>query len=185
MVKRKIIPVKEAVLPKKHKLSPQLSHHPTYRLKGIYLLQKYVFPDMGVDLEEHIHNYCVKYMNLKDIDSATLPHIYNTKLHDLLFNLNLQHSPRLLLNVIEGDIKLEHLPYIPSVELNPELWDPIIKKREYIEYKKNNMATTDAYTCRRCGESKCTSLQLQTRAADEPMTIFARCVNCGNSFTIN
>jgi DNA-directed RNA polymerase subunit M/transcription elongation factor TFIIS len=169
----------------KQVLSKPFSTYPCYRLKGVHSFQQYLFPDMGVSLEVHVYNYCVKYMNLKDIPSEFIQQIYNTKLNDLIFNLNQQNSPRLLPNVIEGDIKIEHLPYIPSNELNRELWDPIIKKREYIDFKKNNMATTDAYTCRRCGESKCTSLQLQTRSADEPMTIFARCVNCGNSFTIN
>ena len=28
--------------------------------------------------------------------------------------------------------------------------------------------------------SKCTYYQLQTRSADEPMTTFVTCINCGN-----
>ena len=36
------------------------------------------------------------------------------------------------------------------------------------------------YECRKCHERKCTYIEVQTRAADEPMTVFVYCVNCGN-----
>jgi DNA-directed RNA polymerase subunit M/transcription elongation factor TFIIS len=35
-------------------------------------------------------------------------------------------------------------------------------------------------TCGKCSKSRTTRVQLQTRGADEPMTNFVRCVNCGN-----
>ena len=31
-----------------------------------------------------------------------------------------------------------------------------------------------------CGKNKCTYYELQTRSADEPMTTFVSCLNCGN-----
>jgi transcription elongation factor S-II len=41
-------------------------------------------------------------------------------------------------------------------------------------------ASTDMFTCGKCKQKKCTYYQLQTRSADEPMTTFVQCVNCGN-----
>jgi transcription elongation factor S-II len=41
-------------------------------------------------------------------------------------------------------------------------------------------AETDQFKCGRCGKRKCKYYQLQTRSADEPMTTFVTCVNCGN-----
>ena len=35
-------------------------------------------------------------------------------------------------------------------------------------------------TCGKCGMSKTTSYEMQTRSADEPMTIFAKCLCCEN-----
>ncbi len=35
-------------------------------------------------------------------------------------------------------------------------------------------------TCAKCGMSKTTSYEMQTRSADEPMTIFAKCLCCEN-----
>jgi len=35
-------------------------------------------------------------------------------------------------------------------------------------------------TCGKCGQKKVTYTQAQTRSADEPMTTFCTCLNCGN-----
>ena len=34
--------------------------------------------------------------------------------------------------------------------------------------------------CGRCKKKECSFYQLQTRSADEPMTTFVTCLNCGN-----
>lgn len=39
---------------------------------------------------------------------------------------------------------------------------------------------TDMFRCGKCKERKCTYYQMQTRSADEPMTVFVRCTVCGN-----
>lgn len=41
-------------------------------------------------------------------------------------------------------------------------------------------ATTDQFQCGKCKQRKTTYFQMQTRSADEPMTTFVTCVNCGN-----
>ncbi|MCQ2816197.1 MAG: hypothetical protein MJ252_02915 [archaeon] len=38
------------------------------------------------------------------------------------------------------------------------------------------------YTCGKCGSKRCVNKQLQTRSADEPMTNFVRCIDCGHSW---
>ena len=37
--------------------------------------------------------------------------------------------------------------------------------------------------CGKCGKRNCTYNQLQTRSADEPMTTFVMCNECGNRYT--
>jgi len=39
---------------------------------------------------------------------------------------------------------------------------------------------TDLIQCRRCKQSNCAYTEVQTRSADEPMTLFVLCENCGN-----
>lgn len=45
---------------------------------------------------------------------------------------------------------------------------------------KGELLKASLFTCGRCKSVKTTSTQKQTRSADEPMTVFVLCLNCGN-----
>jgi transcription elongation factor S-II len=45
---------------------------------------------------------------------------------------------------------------------------------------KDDLLQASLFTCGRCKSIKTTSTQKQTRSADEPMTVFVLCLNCGN-----
>ena len=51
------------------------------------------------------------------------------------------------------------------------------------EYKKNNKVGSTAYTCSKCKKKNTLVTQKQTRAGDEPPTIFVECLECGNKWT--
>ena len=44
---------------------------------------------------------------------------------------------------------------------------------------KGELLKASLFTCGRCKSTKTTSTQKQTRSADEPMTVFVLCLNCG------
>lgn len=50
--------------------------------------------------------------------------------------------------------------------------------------KKHAIFTSGVYKCKKCGGDKTTQTEMQTRSADEPMTVFITCVDCGNSWRI-
>lgn len=56
-----------------------------------------------------------------------------------------------------------------------------IMAKKKIQQKK---VTSTAFTCRKCQQSLVHYFQLQTRSADEPMTTFIECLNCGNSWKV-
>ncbi|KAJ7304248.1 hypothetical protein JRQ81_011787 [Phrynocephalus forsythii] len=45
---------------------------------------------------------------------------------------------------------------------------------------KTGGTTTDLFQCGKCKKKNCTYNQVQTRSADEPMTTFVLCNECGN-----
>ena len=67
-------------------------------------------------------------------------------------------------------------------ELRPDIWGEIVQKKRERDaaYGERPAANTNMYRCRRCQSRECNSFGLQTRSADEPMTIFVSCLNCGN-----
>ena len=67
-------------------------------------------------------------------------------------------------------------------EMRPDRWEELIKAKsikDKAKFEQNIEAATDIFTCRKCKSKKCTYYQLQTRSADEPMTIFVTCLDCG------
>jgi transcription elongation factor S-II len=68
-------------------------------------------------------------------------------------------------------------------ELNPDKWQELIDKKiikDKNKFESNLEASTDTFTCRKCKSNKCTFYQQQIRSADEPMTTFVQCLDCGN-----
>ena len=64
----------------------------------------------------------------------------------------------------------------------PENWKELLdkkNKRDKMLYEICDETVSTMFTCGRCKKNKCTYYQLQTRSADEPMTTFVTCINCG------
>lgn len=128
-----------------------------------------------------IINYTTEYAEINQIPFL-VQEIFKTKFDELLelFSKN-THLKNLIKN---KKVKPEHICELAPEELDPETYTDIIKKKELIELKKKNNGTTDAYTCKKCKNNKCSVTERQTRAGDEPATVFITCVECGYTFTL-
>jgi transcription elongation factor S-II len=120
-------------------------------------------------------NYCKKNIK-KSLTNSILISIYENKVNDIIFNIS--ENPDLI-NNLKNNID-EVLEYTPQ-QLNPMKWDKIIKKFNYIEDKKTNLAYTDLYECRKCKGRKGVLRQMQNRSADEGATTWFDCYLCGTS----
>ena len=79
-------------------------------------------------------------------------------------------------------LKAHEFAFMNHQEMNPKIWKELIenkKIRDKYKYESALEASTDLFTCRACKSKKCTYTQQQTRSADEPMTTFVTCLNCG------
>jgi DNA-directed RNA polymerase subunit M/transcription elongation factor TFIIS len=132
-------------------------------------------------IETSIYNFSDEFANTNNTPFL-LESIYDTKSDEILSLLNNKESKQLLKSLQNNTVDPERLAYMKPEELNPEKYEQIIKKRELEEFKKNNGASSDAFTCSKCKKSKCKIEQKQTRAGDEPPTTFVTCLECNHTF---
>jgi transcription elongation factor S-II len=137
----------------------------------------------AVNLEKGIYNFCLKEADnlkvLKKWDNPKFVCLYIDKLRSVYLNLN----DELVEKITNGSLLSQNVAFMTHQELNPEGWKYLIEakiKRDKTKFETNIEAATDTFTCRKCKSNKCTYYQMQTRSADEPMTTFVSCIECGN-----
>jgi len=82
----------------------------------------------------------------------------------------------------DGEFTLDTLGHWTPYELNPIHWKDLKDqqfRREQRILEGNLAMATDRFRCSQCKKKVCSYYELQTRSADEPMTIFINCLNCG------
>ena len=80
-------------------------------------------------------------------------------------------------------INIDQLAFMSFQQLFPKHWKEMLDekyKREKLMYEDKQESMTDQFKCGRCKQRKCTYYELQTRSADEGMTIFITCIICGH-----
>jgi transcription elongation factor S-II len=138
------------------------------------------------NLEKGIYNYTIKECEEKNLlkkwSNESFVLIYIEKLRTLIINLK---DTNLLNNLLSKAVKAHEFVYMSHQELRPELWKSLIEEKKIKDenmYAPKIEASTDNFICGKCKSKKCTYYQLQTRSADEPMTTFVTCLDCGNRF---
>ena len=136
------------------------------------------------NLERGVFNYALKEASnrrvVKKWDNPYFVQIYVDRLRTIYVNLE---NTLLLHQIQSGVIKSHNLAFMTHQEMKPEKWDIMIQekiKRDKNKYETTIEAATDTFKCRKCHSNKCTYYQMQTRSADEPMTTFVTCIECGN-----
>jgi len=124
----------------------------------------------------------------KNWENPVFCNIYNIIAKRTITNLNPKsyvNNPRLLERLRDGEFKPHAIAFMNYGELYPEKWRPLMEqqlKRETKLLEGNKDMATDQFRCNRCNKRQCTYYEMQTRSADEPMTIFVRCLNCGKQW---
>ena len=118
-------------------------------------------------------------------NSKSFRKIYTNKCISIYSNLNKKsyiQNKRLLQRLKDGEFDASQLAFIKPQTTFPEHWKKLIDekyKRDKILYEVRTEQATDIYKCGRCKKRMCTYYELQTRSADEAITIFVTCLNCG------
>ena len=144
------------------------------------------------NIEKGIYNYTITESEKNNItkswDFENFRNLYINKSLSILGNLdndNYINNDELLILINNNKINPYDIAFMNPEELFPSKWEDILekkKKRNNIIYTNQNSIYTDIYQCNKCKERKCSYYQLQTRSADEPMTTFITCINCGKKW---
>ena len=106
--------------------------------------------------------------------------VYKEKLRSILFNLSNPKNPGLISSVRSGDTTPERLMHMTPQEMDPSLWKPYYDRIAAKELLKSKEEVPEGILqCNRCKSKRVVWYQMQTRSADEPMTVFATCSECG------
>lgn len=142
--------------------------------------------NISENLEKGIFNYtleqCESRKLIKKWSNDYFVLIYIQKVKTILFNIK---NEILFNKLVNKEFKAHELAFMSHQEMRPDLWDELLEEKRIKDENKFTPkieASTDDFTCGKCKSTKCTYYQLQTRSADEPMTTFVTCLDCGNRF---
>lgn len=114
---------------------------------------------------------------------------YKSKFRSKYLNLKDINNPTLRSGLISGMISSERFISMTAAEMASDerrRINSMISEQNMLnsQMAKDNAAETDQFKCGRCNQRKCKYYQMQTRSADEPMTTFVTCINCGNRWRV-
>ena len=106
---------------------------------------------------------------------------YRSIMFNLKYGSNMDSRRRVLLRDIEPK-KLIIMISEKMVTDERKLRNKKIQEKALFECERRLKPSTmiDQFKCGKCGQKKCTYYHLQTRSADEPMTMFVTYINCNN-----
>lgn len=145
---------------------------------------------MALNIERGIFNYALQEYNKKGgikstywCDEFKMYYIHRTVI--IYNNLNYKSTIKntnLIKRFLNNEFTEFELVKFKSNELFPEKYTELTK---LYDLDKNDVVVQKevpdgVFKCRRCKSYKTTYYQLQTRSADESLTTFVNCTNCGN-----
>ncbi|XP_017068061.1 transcription elongation factor S-II [Drosophila eugracilis] len=130
--------------------------------------------EMAAELEDAI------YSEFKNTDMK-----YKNRIRSRVANLKDPKNPGLRGNFMCGAVTAKQLAKMTPEEMASDEMKKLREKFVKEAINDAQLATvqgtkTDLLKCAKCKKRNCTYNQLQTRSADEPMTTFVMCNECGN-----
>lgn len=142
----------------------------------------------SVKIEDAIYNWSLEKAEIESYstswDNQNFRKIYLDKCICIFSNINetkYAKNTYLLNKIKNNDIDISRIPWMNSHELFPEHWKDLEEKQkatDEFKYLIKDTAYTEEYTCPKCRKKKNIINEMQTRSADEPVTIFITCGEC-------
>ncbi|UYV76884.1 TCEA3 [Cordylochernes scorpioides] len=114
---------------------------------------------------------------------------YKNRVRSRVANFKDSKNPNLRINVLSGAISPERIASMTAEEMASDEMRNLRDKFTKEAINDHQMAMTsgtktDLLKCSKCKKTNCTYNQVQTRSADEPMTTFVLCNECGHRWKV-
>jgi DNA-directed RNA polymerase subunit M/transcription elongation factor TFIIS len=162
------------------------------RLNIVGKLEQFVDKYDALIIEQSIYNYCIEHSIHKNIsrnwNNKLFKSFYINKVISIYSNIDEKSYIKntYLIKLIKNKkINLKKIATMSRYDIFPDRWNHLIeekirKDKILSEMKPNEM--TDQIRCNKCGGRKCSYYAVQTRSADEPMTMFITCLSCNSKW---
>lgn len=115
---------------------------------------------------------------------------YKAKIRTLFSNLKNKTNPRLRAQVLSGEITPDQLIKMSQEELKSDARRAADEKLASVNMREAMVPQVEksistSLECSKCRQRKVSYSQAQTRSADEPMTTFCECTNCGKRWKVS
>ena len=144
------------------------------------------------DLERGLYNAAIQDADRKGVrkhwENPEFEDLYKVVARRVVSNLDPTAyigNKRLIQRLQDNEFPAHRVPFMTARELYPEHWQQMADeqlKRENTMLEGDKEGGSDMFKCKRCGKSKTKYWEMQTRSADEPMTIFIRWLNCSKEW---
>ncbi|NXW49881.1 TCEA3 protein, partial [Nyctiprogne leucopyga] len=137
---------------------------------------------MASEIEDHI-----LLGGLGELKSTDMK--YRNRVRSRISNLKDPKNPSLRRNVLCGAILPSLIARMTAEEMASDELKELRNAMTQEAIREHQMAktggtVTDLFQCGKCKKKNCTYNQVQTRSADEPMTTFVLCNECGNRWKV-
>ena len=144
-----------------------------------------VINDISSNIEKGVYNWTIRQSREKYIvrkwDNKYFVAIYLNQLKSVIENIKYGDGTFMKL-ILSGKIESKDVGMMNHYEFCPTRWTSLIELKNKKSKNMNSVsleANTDTFTCKKCKSRKCTYYQAQTRSADEGITTFCQCLDCG------
>ena len=146
--------------------------------------------DFELSILKHVVELAKKDSYEVDWSNRTFWNMYRNRAVSLYENLKgsesyVQNNQHILDKINSGELELNNVAEMSPIDLCPSRWKESIEKiieseKKLYSAQKNASIFMWCSGCKR--KTKCDYYQLQTRSADEPMTTFVNCLECGKKW---
>jgi transcription elongation factor S-II len=143
----------------------------------------------STDSEDHVLQRAIEVENAVYKLFGGVGDPYQKKVLALFSNLKNKQNALLRSQVLGGEVTADKLVNMTAEQLMSEA-----QRKQDEEMEKENIkkaqapmvekSISDSLQCGNCKQKKVSYTQAQTRSADEPMTTFCECMNCGKRWKV-